>query len=397
MIGALRKIPAAPFHECALGGFLPNGILQIHWCFPPTTGGVESHVADLATAMAKRGCRVIVLTGERIPIRSDLYEIVSTDLLNLETIKTASLPGKEFLAQFSNLLVQIVSRYHIDTIHGHNLHHFHAAPALAIETARRQLGLRVFHTFHETWPDVLREYPVYQLWNGNYTGSRHVQEQCQAVLGFSPTLYPLGVDTSVFRSSTECFTSGLPPVILHPARLLPWKGVDVSIRTLRLLVDRGHQLTLVLTDTQRIADWNRELNGYRQRIIGLVNELQLSSYVQFERASYADMPSLYQRADIVVYPTIGEEPYGLVPIEAMSCARPIIASNSGGIPETVVDGITGYIVPKGDAGALANRLAELISNPQLARRLGAAGRCRATDNFNAERYVSILLECFALA
>ena len=198
-----------------------------------------------------------------------------------------------------------------------------------------------------------------------------MQEQCQAVLGFSPTLFPLAVDVNVFRSSTECFTSGLPPVILHPARLLPWKGVDISIHTLRLLVDQGYQLTLVLTDTQRIADWNKELMAYRQRIISLINELQLSSYVRFERASYADMPSLYQKADIVVYPTIGEEPYGLVPIEAMSCARPIVASNSGGIPETVVDGVTGYIVPKGDYGALANRLAELLSYPQLARRLGA--------------------------
>jgi glycosyltransferase involved in cell wall biosynthesis len=58
-------------------------------------------------------------------------------------------------------------------------------------------------------------------------------------------------------------------------------------------------------------------------------------------------------ADIVVYPTIGEEPYGLVPVEAMSC--PIIASKSGGIPETVVDRVTGYIVSKGDAAALADR------------------------------------------
>ena len=58
-----------------------NGILEIYWCFPPTTGGVESHVADLAAAMAKRGCRVIVLTGEPNPIRSDLYEIVSASFI----------------------------------------------------------------------------------------------------------------------------------------------------------------------------------------------------------------------------------------------------------------------------------------------------------------------------
>ena len=129
----------------------------------------------------------------------------------------------------------------------------------------------------------------------------------------------------------------------------------------------------------------------------MIRELQLSADVRFEAAAYSDMPRLYEEADIVVYPTIGEEPYGLVPIEAMSCARPIVASNSGGIPETVVDGNTGYIIAKGDANALADRLAELISNPERARRLGAAGRRRVEDNFNGEQYVSKLLEHFDLA
>ena len=214
-----------------------GGILQIHWCFPPTTGGVESHVADLAATLAKRGCRVVVLTGEADPIRSDLYDVVSTGLLNLDNIKTAPLGKTALFSQFFDLLWQLVERYQINIVHGHNLHHFHSAPALAIDSARRWLNLRVFHTFHETWPDVLREQPVYRTWSGNYTPSRHVQEQCQSLLGFSPTLLPLGVDIENFKSSRECFSSGLRPVILHPARLLPWKGAETSVRALRLLVD----------------------------------------------------------------------------------------------------------------------------------------------------------------
>lgn len=371
-----------------------GGILQVHWCFPPTTGGVESHVADVAATMAKAGYRVIVLTGEADPAGSELYVVESTELLNLDAIKTASIATNDLFSQFFDLLVRLVSHYQINVIHGHNLHHFHSAPALAIDAARRQLNLRVFHTFHETWPDLLREQPVYRTWNGNYTPSRHVQRQCESLLGFAPILSPLGVDTAKFSSSTECFSSGLRPVILHPARLLPWKGAETSIRALRLLLDRQYQPTLVLTDTQRIADWNGELNNYRREILALISELDMSSRVRLAAAAYPDMPSLYEEADIVIYPTIGEEPYGLVPIEAMSCSRPIVATNSGGIPETVLDGITGFIVPKGDAAALAVRLAELMSNPQLARRLAAAGRRRVEEEFDAARHVANLLECF---
>jgi glycosyltransferase involved in cell wall biosynthesis len=374
-----------------------DGILQVHWTFPPTTGGVESHVADLAAAMAGGKRRVVVLTGERNPVRCEQYTIVSTPLLDLETIKTSPLPKDVLLSRFRELLAQVISQYRIRVIHGHNLHHFHPSPALAIETVRQQFDLRVFHTFHETWPDLLSESPVYKLWNGNYAVSRHVQEQCQSILGFTPELHRLGVDIGVFRSKTACFASGRHPVILHPARLLPWKGVDVGIRALRLLIDRGYRTTLVITDTQRIADWNTELDAYRERITHLVDDLQLASNVRFQRAAYVDMPSLYERADIVIYPTIGEEPYGLVPIEAMSCARPIVASNSGGIPETVLDGVTGHLVPKGDIEALASRLAGLLSNPRQARRFGAAGRRHVSNNFDSERYASALLEHYAEA
>jgi glycosyltransferase involved in cell wall biosynthesis len=128
----------------------------------------------------------------------------------------------------------------------------------------------------------------------------------------------------------------------------------------------------------------------------LIMQLGLHDFVRFEQASYCDMPRLYKTADIVVYPTVGDEPYGLVPVEAMSCSRPIVASDSGGIRETVINGVTGFIVPKRDAEALANRVAELIANPGLARRLGSAGRQRAQAIYNAERYVSDLMERFAV-
>jgi glycosyltransferase involved in cell wall biosynthesis len=104
------------------------------------------------------------------------------------------------------------------------------------------------------------------------------------------------------------------------------------------------------------------------------------------------MAALYDEADLVVYPTIGEEPYGLVPLEAMSCGRPVVAARSGGIAETVVDGETGYVVARGDVDALSERTSLLLENPERARRFGAAGRALVEREFHIGQYVAALIE-----
>ena len=107
------------------------------------------------------------------------------------------------------------------------------------------------------------------------------------------------------------------------------------------------------------------------------------------------MPGLYAAADIVVYPTVGEEPYGLVPVEAMSCARPVVASRSGGITETILDGVTGFIVPRNDIEALTDRVARLVTDRRLARRLGNSGRRHVEEHFNGRTYVRRLMHRYA--
>ena len=366
-------------------------ILEVHWTFPPTTGGVESHLADLSRQLAARGCDVTILTGEPRPIVPGGCEVISTELLDLGRIKDRVEPDPDAVEALEQLLLKVIRTKHIDTLHGHNLHHFACAPARAIERLRDPCGLCVFHTFHETWPDLLRDEPVYRRWDGNFAVSRFVQRQCRLMLGFKPELLPLGVDTSIFRPYHRPQNAGSPPLVLHPARLLPWKGVEISVR---MLVDRGQEAALVITDTQRIADWNDELARYRASVLALIEELDLGDRTTLVRAAYTDMPRLYAEADVVIYPTVGEEPYGLVPLEAMSCGRPVVASLSGGIAETVVDGVTGFTVARGDVAELADRVGLLLSMPSLARRLGSAGRNHVMKRFDADAYATALLQRF---
>ena len=88
----------------------------------------------------------------------------------------------------------------------------------------------------------------------------------------------------------------------------------------------------------------------------------------------------YLSADVFCFPT-RFEPFGIVVLEAMFFGLPCVATDAWAIPEMVVDGETGYTVPMNDVDALTDRLTRLLSDPELARRMGEAGRARANRHF----------------
>jgi glycosyltransferase involved in cell wall biosynthesis len=226
--------------------------------------------------------------------------------------------------------------------------------------------------------------------DGNYAVSTFVQSGCERRLGFRPLLFPLAVDTTVFRRTRAAFSRPGEGVLLHPARLLPWKGVHHTIELLALLRRRGMRPRLLLTDTQRIADWDGELDEYRTEITDLIAARGLQDQVDFVSPRFDEMPALYNRADVVLYPTVADEPFGLVPLEAMSSERAIVASRCGGIAETVVDGVTGYTTDPGDVEALAMRVAALLDDPRAACSMGAAGRRHVRERFDLSAYGTAL-------
>jgi glycosyltransferase involved in cell wall biosynthesis len=108
------------------------------------------------------------------------------------------------------------------------------------------------------------------------------------------------------------------------------------------------------------------------------------------------MPAAYRGADLVWYPTIDEEPFGLVPLEAMAVGTPLVVLDSGGMRETVTDGQNGLVVPKGDATRLCEAAASLLRDETLRRRLVAAGRRRSRD-FDLERFAGQLEKVYRAA
>ena len=89
------------------------------------------------------------------------------------------------------------------------------------------------------------------------------------------------------------------------------------------------------------------------------------------------------------------EPFGLVPLEAMACGRPVVAAAVGGLADTVVDGVTGHHVPSGDPAAVAAALDALRAHPRRARALGRAGRRRAVDEYGWDRVAAAHEQAYA--
>jgi glycosyltransferase involved in cell wall biosynthesis len=106
-------------------------------------------------------------------------------------------------------------------------------------------------------------------------------------------------------------------------------------------------------------------------------------------------PEFLQIFDVMVHTAIDPEPFSRVVIEGMALGRPIVASATGGTPEAVEDGITGFLVPAGDADALADRIALLIQQPELRATLGSAALARVETRFHIDRHVGRTQDIYA--
>ncbi len=107
-----------------------------------------------------------------------------------------------------------------------------------------------------------------------------------------------------------------------------------------------------------------------------------------------DLFALYAAADVVVVPSVWPEPLSRVIFEAMALRRPVIATAVGGSPEQVEDGVTGLLVPKRDAAALAGAVSNLLLDPERRKRMGEAARRRLATVFDEERLVTALLAVY---
>jgi glycosyltransferase involved in cell wall biosynthesis len=178
------------------------------------------------------------------------------------------------------------------------------------------------------------------------------------------------------------------PFVLLTNRHYPQKRFDVAIAALRRpeLAERGVELVITGQET-----------AYTGQLRALVTKMGLADRVRFVGlASESDLATLYRAAACYVYPS-PEEDYGMGVVEAMAAATPVVAWNAAGPTGTVVDGITGWLVPPGDEVAFAARVAQLVTDPIRARQMGEAAQDHARKHFTMQRHYEGLEEALTRA
>lgn len=187
--------------------------------------------------------------------------------------------------------------------------------------------------------------------------------------------------------------SGEDPLqILFVGRLVERKGVEHLVRALPLILsEREAELTVVGE-----GEWEAEIRT-AVRESGVEDRVVFEGYVASE-----ELARLYAGCDVFVLPAVVDrkgdtEGLGVVLLEALRFERPVVASDLGGIPDIVKDGMTGWLVPPEDPGALASRILEIASHPEEARRVAREGRRHAERNFSVDRIVTRLHECYERA
>jgi glycosyltransferase involved in cell wall biosynthesis len=174
---------------------------------------------------------------------------------------------------------------------------------------------------------------------------------------------PLGINTRDFPVPAE-----LPPGrgwrwrLLYVGRIDDRKGIDTVIRAMRHL-PAGATLELV----------GRGDSRHRAHLEELAAELDLTTRVRFRVADRDELRTIYAAADVVVFPSTWEEPFGLVPLEAMACGTPVVATGSGGSGEFLTHDDNCLLFSPGDERALADALIRLEEDPALRQRLVRSG------------------------
>jgi glycosyltransferase involved in cell wall biosynthesis len=349
-------------------------------------GGAEVSVLEIAGAVARAGGRSIVLAE---PGR--LAANIAAAGGEVHRFPAATKNPLRILAN-AGQIARIAVREGVDLIHARS-----RAPAWSALMAARRVGVPFVTTYHGAYSETNA---LKRLYNSVMARGEVVIANSHYTAGLIATRYGTpatrvdvihrGVDTAAFdpariapeRAAALRQSWGVAPsqrVILQAARLTRWKGQGVLIDAAARLQAQGRlqQASVVLAgDAQGRDSYVEELRG-QIASRGLANHVHIVGHVE-------DMAAAYLAAHVTVIASTEPEAFGRTAVEAAAVGCPVIATDIGAPPETVLaGGQTGWLVPPGDAEALAERLVEAVALAPAARAgIGERARQRILANFS---------------
>jgi len=361
-------------------------ILIITRDFYPQAGGVANFIHNLADQMGKRGHKVCVLAP-----RMKGWEKISPQHYRIcwcpAWRRLSSLPFiYHTLRLFAAGRVEKILSGHFMSTHalGELILRWLFGIPYAILTHGNDLNYSIRMEADEIVARRLLKNASLVLCNSRFTAEK-LREKDYA--GDVEILYP-GVDTGVFRPGVD--TSEIrrkyhlrgQRVIFTVARLVEKKNIDGVLRALPMILGKVPNVVYLIAGE---GDKKEELEE-------LVDKLSLKGRVHFlGRIENNLLPQYYCACDLYVMPSKHVMPsqdietFGISYIEANACEKPVIGGRSGGVTEAVVDGETGLLVDPYNTDEIAGAIVRILTDRELARRLGENGRQRTENELRWEK------------
>jgi glycosyltransferase involved in cell wall biosynthesis len=366
-------------------------------------GGQNVHVAALAGGLARRGHEVVVHTrldapGKPTRVRAPEGYVVD----RVAAGPPADVPKDQLLPHVPALADGLAERWSTqrpDVVHAH-FWMSGLAGLRAVDTLAGSGRVPVLQTFHALGSVKRREQGAADTSPpSRVQAERHLCRWVDRVvatcadevrelgrLGLPAdraSIVPCGVDTALFTPGAPTRDAGSGPArLLAIGRMVPRKGLETVLEALTLLPG----VELVVAGGPPLSQLGADPEVARGQAVA--RELGVADRVRFTGGvPREDVPALIRACDVVV--TVPwYEPFGIVPLEAMACGRPVVGSAVGGLLDTVVPGVTGDLVPPRRPDELAATLRRLVEDPQRRADYGRAGRQRACELYDWDRVVA---------
>ncbi len=348
----------------------------IHLVSNPVWGGGERYVLDLCKALRADGHSVAVITRGKQAVDARFAEAGFT-------------PGKLPLHGRLDLISPLVLARVLNRIDGAIIVHAHNFKDADTAVRARRLmrdgsKVRVVVTRH-----LVKAASTGSYARDLYNSIDHIIFVSQAARNGFMSSAPK-VDASrlhVVHNAVALPAAAVPSAkgdtikLCFAGRLDPEKGVDTLLKA--FAATSGTTLTIAGTGRAR----------YVGELMQLTSRLGISDRVEYP-GYLADVAPLYAASHIGVIPSVVAEAFPLTALEMMAHGLPVVASDAGGLRETVIDGVTGFLVPPGDEHALAARINELVTDPALRTRMAEAARQRAAE-FTYDRFYKAITDIYS--
>jgi N-acetyl-alpha-D-glucosaminyl L-malate synthase BshA len=353
-------------------------------CYP-TYGGSGVVATELGKSLAERGHQVHFITYA-MPFRLDSYH----NNVFYHEVEMPNYPLFEFqlyTLALASKMVDVIRYENLDILHVHYAIPHATSAYLAKQIIRKERDIKVVTTLHGTDITLIGLEPSFlplvkfaiEESDAVTSVSRFLREKTLtnfSIKNKEIDVIPNFIDTTFYKRCVDCdvrrqYAPNGEKILMHVSNFRPVKRVTDTVRVLHEVLKSVPAKLILVGDGPERSDAER-----------LSRELGIAEHVRF-LGKQTGLPQILSAADVFLLPSQSES-FGLAALEAMSCEVPVVATSSGGIPEVIAHGETGYIAEIGDTERMAKYTIELLTNEKKHKRFAEASRKRAVEEFETK-------------